>query len=107
MVPGDFAAGKKADQRHISQRPPHNLQLGTGRAKVRAAATLLGMGRTTLYRKLVQTGQQHENQFQASNRPLAQVQRAQVAMDLIVICGIKLWLNLARKTQESKTAQHS
>ena len=37
VVVRDFAPGKKADQRHIAQRVAHDVQLGTGAAKVRAA----------------------------------------------------------------------
>ena len=37
VVTRDFATGKEADQRHIPERPAHDLQLGTGPAKMRPA----------------------------------------------------------------------
>jgi hypothetical protein len=41
MVPRDLAAREVADQGHITERMAHDLQLGAGRAEVRAADSSL------------------------------------------------------------------
>ena len=38
VVAGDLAGGEEADQRHVAEGMPHDLQLGAGRAEMRAAA---------------------------------------------------------------------